>query len=129
MYISVKMKVNACSNNISPRVNAVATTAAQTIGFCLPGSFIMSISCSFFSVFQRTLPIYEYHRILFMNILCFICTTYMRCIIKYAYMYVFIIEFRERIVKENNKIHGEYRFFLYKLTMATTFHLDFIILR
>lgn len=30
-----------------------AHTAAQTIGYYLPGSFIMPISCSFFSVFQR----------------------------------------------------------------------------
>lgn len=76
-----------------------ATTVAQTIGFYLPGSFIMSIS---FFIFQPRL--YGNYRTLFMKISCRNFSD-MRCSTEYAY-YALSMEYREYVVKEDNIIYG-----------------------
>lgn len=89
----LKWKSMACSNSsttlesTSRRLIRVTTTA-QTIEFCLPRSFIMSISCSFFGVFSSAfVSMCRYYRALLEWPCTFQITNFTRCAIAYAYSY------------------------------------------
>lgn len=74
-------------------------TTAQTIGFYLPGSFIMPISCSFFNVLQHTLLTCAYYRTLSVNISCLakLYEVYYRIHVQCIYL--------ANVLKEDNKIY------------------------